>query len=116
VWEASGAKLPGSLPVLTVDMGTVRTINGFGYLPRHDGSKKGTIERFRFETSMDGTHWNVAIADGRFDNIRNNPDYQEMPFAAATARFFRLTPREVADHGRVVSAAEVTVLVPEGLR
>jgi alpha-L-fucosidase len=39
---------------LTVDMGKTNRIGGFTYLPRQDGLLNGVVERYRFETSVDG--------------------------------------------------------------
>ena len=68
---------------ITVDMGTAHRIGGFTYLPRQDGNPNGTVERYRFETSMDGTNWTTNVASGRFANIRNNPSLQEVSVCAS---------------------------------
>lgn len=100
-------RLPHSI---TVDMGQTHRIGGFTYLPRQDGTLNGTVERFRFETSVDGVTWTTNVASGTFANIRNNPDLQEMNFDSVTARFFRFTALREINRGGWTSAAEISVL------
>jgi alpha-L-fucosidase len=95
---------------ITVDMGTVHPIGGFTYLPRQDGNPNGTVENYRFETSVDGTDWTTNVVAGTFANIRNNPSLQSATFAPVKARFFRFTAlREINGNGWT-SAAEISVL------
>jgi alpha-L-fucosidase len=95
---------------ITVDMGTSRRIAGFTYLPRQDGNPNGTVETYRFETSLDGVNWTTNVVSGTFANIRNNPSLQQVTFAPVNARFFRFTAlREVNNNGWT-SAAEISVL------
>jgi alpha-L-fucosidase len=99
---------------IAVDMGVSNRIAGFTYLPRQDGNPNGTVEKYRFETSMDGVNWTTAIASGMFANIRNNPSLQEVHFAPVNARFFRFTAlREINGNGWT-SAAEISVLPAAG--
>jgi alpha-L-fucosidase len=95
---------------VTVDMGSSHRIAGFTYLPRQDGTPNGTVENYRFETSVDGAGWTTNIVSGTFANIRNNPSLQQVTFAPVNARFFRFTAlREVNGNGWT-SAAEISVL------
>ena len=95
---------------ITVDMGTPHPIGGFTYLPRQDGNPNGTVENYRFETSVDGTDWITNVVAGTFANIRNNPSFQKVRFAPVKARFFRFTAlREINGNGWT-SAAEISVL------
>ncbi|MGP8200588.1 MAG: discoidin domain-containing protein [Limisphaerales bacterium] len=99
---------------ITVDMGISHRIAGFTYLPRQDGNPNGTVESYRFETSMDGANWTTNVASGTFANIRNNPSLQEATFAPVNARFFRFTAlREINANGWT-SAAEISVLPAGG--
>ncbi len=99
---------------ITVDMGTSHRIGGFTYLPRQDGNPNGTIENYRFETSMDGTNWTTNIVSGRFANIRNNPSLQQVTFAPVDSRFFRFTALREVNGGGWTSAAEISVLPAVG--
>ena len=108
-WRARVAADSSQHPSLTIDMKSVHRIGGFAYLPRQDWVFEGVVDRYKFETSVDGDHWSEA-ASGVFGNIQNNPMLQEVSFAPVEARFFRFTAvHAVADNGWV-GAAEITVL------
>ena len=110
LWDVKDTALPVSL---AIDMGRALEFGGFFYLPRQDGKLDGIVESYRFETSVDGKVWTTAIDQGRFDNIRNNPILQEVPFPTVTARFFRFTAlKELSGHGGA-SAAELGVSAVE---
>ncbi len=110
LWEARCAGDAPDRPSLTVDMGAVRRIAGFAYLPRQDWNFQGVVDRYRFETSCDGAHWTTQVAAGEFANIQNNPMLQEVAFAPTDARYFRFTPlRDVRQTG-CAHVAEITVL------
>ncbi|AXC15847.1 Alpha-L-fucosidase [Acidisarcina polymorpha] len=96
-------------PQITIDMGSVQNIAGFAYLP-HTGTHIGLISKYRFETSTDGQRWTTDVSDGRFDNIQNNPELQEVKFAPVKARFFRLTVNEDVGKSGTMSIAEISVL------
>ena len=98
---------------LTVDMGSVQQIAGFTYLPRRDGTRNGIVENYRFETSVDGENWTTNIDSGRFGNMRNNPELQEVTFTPLNARFFRFTALQELGTNGWTSAAEVSVLPAE---
>lgn len=95
---------------LTVDMGRTNRIAGLTYLPRQDGLLNGVVERYRFETSVDGATWTTNITSGSFANIQNNPSLQEVSFAPVNARFFRFTSLRAVWNSGWTSAAEVSVL------
>ncbi len=95
---------------LTVDMGRTNRIAGLTYLPRQDGLLNGVVERYRFETSVDGATWTTNITSGSFANIQNNPSLQEVSFAPVNARFFRFTSLRAIWNSGWTSAAEISVL------
>jgi alpha-L-fucosidase len=99
---------------ITVDMGTTHRIGGFTYLPRQDAVLNGVVERFRFETSMDGLNWTTNIASGSFANIQSNPSLQEVSFAPISARYFRFTSLQAIWRSGWTSAAEISVLPASG--
>jgi len=109
-WREPATTGPAARPALTIDMGSSRRIAGFAYLPRQDWVFVGVVDRYRFETSLDGTHWTTPVPAGAFDNIRNNPMLQEVRFAPIEARFFRFTSLHDVDDNGWVGAAEITVL------
>jgi alpha-L-fucosidase len=93
-----------------VDMGKTHRVGGFTYLPRQDGLLNGVVERYRFETSVDGMHWTTNIAAGSFANIQNNPSLQEVSFAPVEACYFRFTSLRAIWGSGWTSAAEISVL------
>lgn len=112
LWETHSAADTSleTRPSLSVDMGAPRRIRGFAYLPRQDWNFDGVVDRYRFETSLDGTHWTTQVAAGEFGNIQNNPMLQEVTFPPTEARYFRFTPlRDVRQTGWA-HVAEITVL------
>lgn len=75
---------------LTVDMGAEMSLTGFTYLPRHDGSSNGLIDRYVFQVSVDGVKWQ-KVASGEFSNIKNNPIEQVIHFKSSVkARYIQL--------------------------
>jgi alpha-L-fucosidase len=112
LWKARAAG-DGEPPSLTVDMGRVRRIGGFAYLPRQDWVFQGVVDRYRFETSLDGARWTTRVASGAFDNIKNNPMLQEVTFAPTEGRFFRFTALRDVEESGWASVAELTVLPPK---
>lgn len=113
LWTSKGATLPLSL---TVDMQQPRRVGGFYYLPRQDGASEGLVETYRLETSLDGQTWTVAVNQGRFANILNNPTLQEVQFTPRSARYFRFTALKEVQGRNVVSAAEIGLAPPAGER
>jgi alpha-L-fucosidase len=117
-WRERATTGDAPRPTLTVDMGRVQRIGGFAYLPRQDWVFIGVVDRYKFETSVDGTHWATQVAVGAFGNIRNNPMLQEVRFAPVDTRFFRFTAIHDVDNNGWIGAAEITVLpaLPNGKR
>ena len=95
---------------ISVNMGRSHWIAGFTYLPRQDGNPNGTVENYRFETSMDGNNWTTNVVSGTFANVRNNPSLQEVTFAPVNARYFRFTALQEINQNGWTSAAEISVL------
>ncbi len=110
LWREPATAGESARPSLTIDMGGARRIGGFAYLPRQDWIFIGVVDRYKFETSLDGAHWTTCVESGVFGNIRNNPMLQEVVFAPVEARFFRFTARHDVDDNGWVGAAEITVL------
>lgn len=98
---------------ITVDMENAQRIAGFTYLPPKDASHNGVVETYRFETSLNGHDWITNVDSGRFGNIQNNPELQEVRFAPVSARFFRFTALTGLGANGLTSAAEISVLPEE---
>jgi len=95
---------------IVVDMGKTNRIAGLTYLPRQDGLLNGVVERFRFETSLDGINWITNIPYGSFANIQNNPSLQEVRFPPVEARYFRFISLRTVWNSGWTSAAEISVI------
>ena len=79
----------GASEARVIDLGEVKTIDGFQYTPAAKG-RGGVIIDYRLEASNDGTNWTVA-GEGMFDNIVNNPVRSEVRLPLK-ARYLRLVP------------------------
>lgn len=83
----------GALPMeVTIDMGTVQTVHGFTCLPVDNIFDFCTnLYAYRLEVSADGETY-VTAAEGKFDNLRNNPLLQVVEFGREyAARYIRFT-------------------------
>ncbi|QQL45588.1 discoidin domain-containing protein [Sulfuriroseicoccus oceanibius] len=107
-WHTDYAAAAAHPHHLTVDMGSVRWIGGFSYLPRGTGAN-GIAKNYVFEVSTDNSEW-TTVATGEFLNIKNNPVLQQVPFDAIEARYFRFTASDEVNNANWTSAAEINVL------
>lgn len=108
-WHTHGDKEEVPPQSFTVDLGRDIPIRGFTYLPRQDGTTNGMTDRYRFETSTDGSTWQVG-AEGEFSNIKANPVEQSVDVRPArTSRYFRFTGLHAVAKNHI-TAAEVGVL------
>ena len=74
------------------------------------------IDRYRFETSLDGVHWTTTVAAGEFGNIKNNPMLQEVYFDPVEVRYLRFTALRDVQQSGWAHVAEITVLPPASER
>jgi alpha-L-fucosidase len=96
---------------LTVDLGVVITMYGFTYLPPQNRYMRGIINRYVFQTSMDGRNW-TDRALGEFSNIYNNPIEQTVRFDGMEARYIRLKALGTTDELKA-SFAELGVITTD---
>lgn len=108
-WHTRFGAVTTALPhTLTVDLGAPTTVTGLRYLPRQDASPNGTIGRYAVSVSADGSSWGVPVAQGTWADDKTA---KTAAFAAATARYVRLTAlSEAGGRGPWTSAAEIDVL------
>jgi alpha-L-fucosidase len=93
-WQTAAGNLPQQI---TIDLGGVKELKAFSWLPRQDSKPEGLISKYIFETSPDGKQWTIS-AEGEFSNIIANPIEQYVPLRKnAEARFIRLQATAVAD-------------------
>ncbi len=94
---------------IVIDLGSVQTVSGFGYLPRQDGGVNGRIGDYRFYGSSDGVTWGVPIATGTF---ANTADAQQVSFGGT--RYVRFVADSEANGNPWTSVAELIVLDGNG--
>lgn len=93
---------------LTIDLGEVITLYGFTYLPPQNRYMRGVINRYVFQSSMDGRNWRDRTLS-EFSNIYNNPIEQTVRFGGVEARYIRLKALGTTD-GLKGSFAEFGVI------
>lgn len=107
-WQSAATALPHSL---VVDLGRVRCIGGFTYLPVSTGGA-GTVKTYRFETSADNITWTTQ-AEGEFGNIQYSPVLQSVTFSPVMARYVRFTALSEIFGNNTVKVPEIGV-IPAG--
>ena len=91
-----------------LDCGEMKTVKGFTYLPRQDGSANGNIKSYRIQLSTDGKTWSEPVAEGDFER---GASLKRITFAKpARARYLRFTALSAHNGLDFASGAEMTVL------
>ena len=102
----------GELTPVVVDMGQTHRLKGFCYAPTAAADLTGTIYKYDFYVSQDGTTWNLCQTAGEFSNIMHNPVPYFIPFGKSyPARFFKLVPRAEINGKPYTRIAELGVQV-----
>ena len=90
------------------DCSETKTIKGFTYLPRQDGSNNGNIKAYRVQLSQDGKTWSEPVAEGEFER---GAALKRITFAQPQkARYLRFTALSSQNGLDFASGAEFTVL------
>ncbi|MFR9524513.1 MAG: glycoside hydrolase family 2 TIM barrel-domain containing protein [Rikenellaceae bacterium] len=90
-----------------LDAGEVKTITGFVYQPRQEGSN-GDVKEYTIHLSKDGKNWGKAVAEGTFPrDKRAQKVLFDTPTAARYIRFTALSEQHGQDFA---AAAELTIL------
>lgn len=107
-WSGGTDPLPHSM---TIDFGESLNLLGFTYLPRRGSERGGILDQFRVEVSRDGSRW-IEAAEGRFDNIANDPSQRDIRFAkpASGVRYLRFSGLHSIENKPHSSAAEIGVI------
>ncbi|WP_456505128.1 discoidin domain-containing protein [Arthrobacter sp. UYCu723] len=104
-YPAPAAPLPHSI---TIDTKATRSISGFRYLPRSEGTN-GRVGKYSIGVSTNGLTWSV-VASGAWPDTSAE---KTVNFAAVSARYVRLTATtEAGNRGPWSSAAEINLLGP----
>lgn len=94
---------------ITIDMGSILTVNGFTYVPQQVGNNLNLISNYEFYTSLDNVKWTLQ-SEGEFSNIKNNPIEQVKTFKKDKARYIRFVAKSAVSKGATVSIAEINVI------
>ena len=94
--------------VFSVDLGEVKAIKGFSYLPMQARYPSGHITNFSFSISADGKNWK-EVSSGEFSNVVNSPVEQLKRFNPVNARYIQLKALKTAD-GKAATLAELGIL------
>ena len=90
------------------DCNEVKTLKGFTYLPRQDGSPNGNIKGYKVQVSQDGKVWGDTVCEGDFENnAKEKKVLFQKPIKARYLRFTALSSQNGADFA---SGAEFGVL------
>lgn len=98
-------KLPQEI---TIDLGSLLTLNGFTYMPQQVGNNLNLISNYEFYTSVDNVNW-ILQSEGEFSNIKHNPIEQVKTFKKVQARYIRFVATSAVAKGQTVSIAELNV-------
>lgn len=111
LWHTRGPDGEKAQPQeIVIDLGEDVAVKGFLYLPRRDGTTRGTVDRYEFYASADGKAWGEPVAKGEFANVKSNPIQQTVALKRpATAHFIRFVALHSAD-GNNVTVAELGLL------
>ncbi len=108
-WRQS--KIPPPHEVL-IDLGAKLSSSGFTYLPRQDEARGRCCgDYFIVYLGDDPNKLGPAVAEGRFDNIANNPIEQVIRFKQpASGRYLKVVFLKSADGNPEFAAAEIGLL------
>lgn len=99
-------KLPQQV---TIDLGSLLTLNGFTYVPQQVGNNLNLISNYEFYTSTDNVNW-ILQSEGEFSNIKHNPIEQVKTFKKVKAKYIRFVAKSAVAKGSTVSIAEINVI------
>jgi len=107
-WQGGEPRSPHDLQL---DLGESRILAGFRYLPRQDGTLKGTVIGYQFFVTDDLNNWGELVADGTFA-----PDHtkKEVRFDPVQGRYIRFVATKNINDAPWTSVAEIELLAGEG--
>ncbi len=90
-----------------LDAGEVKTIKGFTYLPRQDGTN-GDVKDYTIHVSMDGKNWGEPVVKAEF---RRNKSEKKVTFdQPVKGRYIRFTALSEQSGQDFATGAEITIL------
>ena len=95
----------------SLDLKTEYTLYGFSYTP-HDNNQSPNIFRYDLHVSEDGHNWKEIKKNTLFNNIKNNPDVQDVIFEKPIkGRYIKLQPTELTVKKDKYIIAEFNIIV-----
>jgi hypothetical protein len=95
---------------IVIDLGQVRSIRGFRYLPRGDASANGTILDYEFFVGNDPDALGRPVAEGRFEADAKDRTAREVTFSARKGRCVCLRALSEINGGPFTSVGEIIIL------
>ena len=109
IWHTMYSVTVASYPHwVDFDCAETKTIKGFTYLPRQDGSPNGNIKQYRVQLSSDGKEWTEPVCEGDFDG--SSKEKKVMLDKPQRARYLRFTALSSQNGADFASGAEFDVL------
>lgn len=109
--SATSLNAATTLPAeLTIDLGEILPLRGFGYLPDQGRWNSGIISHYELYVSEDGRNFGRPVASGEFGNIVNSPILQQVEFASTPARYVRFRALREAGGANRMGIAEFSIL------
>jgi beta-galactosidase len=90
------------------DCNEIKTLKGFTYLPRQDGSPNGNIKGYKVQVSQDGKNWGDTVCEGNFEN--NSKEKKVLFAQPVKARYLRFTALSSQNGADFASGAEFSVI------
>ena len=91
------------------DMGEVRSVKGFVYLPRQNGTSNGDIKEYKLQVSSDGKEWGDAVAAGTFEGGKKSK--RILLHKTVKGRYIRFTALSSQNGADYAGGAEFSVIV-----
>ncbi len=92
---------------IQINLGAVRNVSGFEYLPRQDDFLIGNILSYQFYLSMDGNTWGKPVSAGDF---AASPTAKRVFFSPRQAKFIRLVGLNDVEGYPTCAVAELNLL------
>lgn len=94
---------------ISIDLGEIMSITGFGYLPPGLGSE-GIIFEYEFYASKDEIYNEEPVSKGEFSNIENNPIRQIVKFdKPIECRFVKLVSKSSVSNSNIMAVSEIDI-------
>jgi hypothetical protein len=94
---------------IQIDLGSVRDIGGFSYLPRQDEDMFGTVKDYEFYVSNDVSNWGNPVNSGSFASDKTE---KRVLFNSKSGRYIRFVGLSEINGYPWMTVAELGILEP----